>query len=569
MINHTLTWVVDQIAQDQSLSSQLLLTMMEIPPDFHKGDRAIPCFRFAKEKKCSPDQIAKQWKALLEQKGLPDALEKVEAAGGYLNLFFRPEFLAKQVLTSIHNDPAHYGFEKKDKRPIVVLEFSSPNIAKPFSIGHLRSTNLGACLSRIFEARGWKVVKINHLGDWGTQFGKLIAAYRRWGKADQLGQDPIRSLFRLYVKFHEEEDKDATLLQEARENFAKLEQKDSEAQELWQWFRDMTLKELKTLYDKLSIEFDYYWGESFYMDQIQGLIQELETKHIATESEGALVVDLKDENRGMALLRKADDSSLYLTRDLAAAIYRHQQFHFDQMIYVVGSEQQLHFQQLFSILQKMGHGWAKQCEHVNFGQISFGDERMSTRKGNVVFLSDVLERATAMAKSIVLEKNPQLENIDEVAQQVGLGAVLFADLSARRTKSVKFSWEDILSFDGETGPYLQYAYVRTCSLLSRYDKDVELIEDFHAISTVEEQQLIRKLSHFEHALKKAEREREPFVLGQYLIDLTKTFNRFYQAVRILDTESEQLKARILLVYATSKVLESGMNILGIPRPEKM
>ncbi|MCB0326565.1 MAG: arginine--tRNA ligase [Bdellovibrionales bacterium] len=569
MIEKSLFRICENLSEFLEASPQDLFSMLEFPPDSSKGDRALPCFRFAKAMKKSPQDLASACKSILVRQELPLGIDRIETAGGYCNIYLKSSFVAKEVLEPLFSSPETYGHLIRDKAPVAVIEFSSPNIAKPFSIGHLRSTNIGASLSRIFQARGWKVIKINHLGDWGTQFGKLIAAYRRWGSADQLGEDPIRALFKLYVKFHEEEDKDATLLQEARENFAKLEKKDEEARELWQWFRDLTLKELKTLYDKLSIGFDYYWGESFYMDQIPDLIKTLQEKNLAQESEGALIVDLKDEGNGVALLRKGDESSLYLTRDLAAAIYRHQQFSFDQMLYIVGGEQQLHFKQLFSILKKLGQDWSDRCEHINFGQISFGDERMSTRKGNVVFLSDVLSRAKEMAQNIVREKNPELENIEDVAEQVSLGAVLFADLSARRAKSVKFSWEDILSFDGETGPYLQYAFVRTRSLLERYGKKPEMIEDFSQFQAPEEVELLRTLSQFSYALERAEKEREPFVVGQYLIEVTKRFNRFYQAVRILDTEAQQLKGRILLVFAASKVLESGMKLLGIPRPEKM
>lgn len=542
--------------------------LIEFPPQEDQGDRAIPVFRFSKDHKKPPQDLAKQWASAINSKKLPVEISKVEAIGGYINFYFDTPYFAKAITQEIFNNK-HYGKLDQNDPEAVVVEYSSPNIAKPFSIGHLRSTNIGASIARIIEYRGSKVVRINHLGDWGTQFGKLIVAYKKWGNEEILKNDPIQELFKLYVKFHDEESKDPTLSTQAREAFTHLEQGNAEAKKLWDTFKKFTLDELSILYKRLGIHFDHYWGESFYVEYMPNLLKLLETEGFSKHSEGATIVDLKDDGLGVALLQKGDESSLYLTRDLAAAIYRHEKFNFDQMIYVVGAEQRLHFQQLFKILEMIGHTWFKNCEHVAFGSISFGDEKMSTRKGNVVFLADVLQKAKDEALRIVNEKNSDLENKEQAAEKIALGAILFADISAKRIKNVKFSWEEILSFDGETGPYLQYSLVRTKSLMSKYGKKVEMISDFSIFKEKEEHNLVRELSLFPIILERAEREREPFVVGQYLINLTKAFNRFYNAHRILDGDTSSINARMLLVQCTSDVLTQGLNLIGIPTLERM
>ncbi len=542
---------------------------IEIPPKLDQGDRALPCFRWAKAAKKAPLELAKAWKKALLAQELPPEVEKVEVARGYLNIFFKRGPAACLVLKEIFSEPGRYGFVSQDPQSLSIVEFSSPNIAKPFSIGHLRSTNIGASLARVLKARGWHVIQMNHLGDWGTQFGKLLAAYRRWGSAEGLDQSPIAKLYKLYVRFHEEEVSDPTLIEEAREWFSKLEQQDEEARELWSWFRELTLRELKQLYKKLSVDFDHNWGESFYIDRLPELVETLAAKGISKVSDDATVIDLEEYNLRTCLVKKSDESSLYMTRDIAAAIYRYEQFKFQKMIYVVGNPQQLHFQQLFKILELMGHGWAKDCEHVSFGHISFGDEGMSTRKGNVVFLSEVLDRAIEMARKIVEEKNPELEDQDRVAEAVGLGAILFADLSSKRIKDVRFSWEDILSFEGETGPYLQYTLVRALSVMRRYDHEIEISTSTETLVADEEAAVIRSLSRFPLTLARAEREREPFLVAQYLINLASDFNRFYSVHRILDAEPEVTAARMLLVSGVAEVLKAGLKLLGIPVLERM
>lgn len=559
--------IADLFSKASGIEKENVFDLIEFPPQADQGDRAIACFRFAKQFQKSPQELAAHWAEKI--KNLPKEIAKVEVKGAYINFFFDNALLAQNILKTIFENPESFEKIQVDSKRKVVVEFSSPNIAKPFSIGHLRSTNLGACLSRIYSYLGFNVVRINHLGDWGTQFGKLITAYHRWGNAEMLQTEPIQALFELYVKYHDEEKNDPSLNVEARDAFSKLEKGDEKAFELWNWFRDLTLKELDQLYTILGVEFDHLWGESFYIDQMPAVMKALDDHSLSQKSEGAIIVDLKDENLGVAVLQKGDESSLYITRDLAAAIYRHEQFAFEKMVYVVGSEQSLHFQQLFHILGKLGHSFSKNCIHVAFGQITFGNEKMSTRKGNVVFLKDVLSRAQEKALQIVTEKNPDLPNLEQVAGQVALSAILFADISAKRIKNVKFGWDDILSFDGETGPYLQYSYVRTQSLIEKYNQDVTLIDDFGIYQHELENQLIRTLSGFSHALNRVILENEPFYLGQYLIQVTKDFNRFYQACPILKEIPTVQASRMLLVQSTAYVLKTGLGLLGIPTPDKM
>jgi arginyl-tRNA synthetase len=561
--------IADAFSKVSKLSKEEVLPLIEFPPQEDQGDRAIPVFRFSKNEKKSPQDLAKSWADEINQQKLPAEISKVEAAGGYVNFHFNTSIFSKDIGEEIFSRGDTFGKQNFAKKPTVVVEYSSPNIAKPFSIGHLRSTNLGASIARIMDYRGYNVVRINHLGDWGTQFGKLIVAYKKWGNPEVVRSNPIQELFTLYVKYHNEEANDPSLSEQARAAFVQLENNDKETRALWEEFRTFTLNELEGLYKKLGVGFDHYWGESFYVPYLSDLLKTIDQKKLSKESEGALIIDLKDYNLGVALLRKGDESSLYLTRDLAAAIYRHKNLNFSNMIYVVGAEQNLHFQQFFKVLELLGHEWVKDCEHIAFGSISFGDEKMSTRKGNVVFLTDVLQKAKEEALRIVNEKNPDLENKEIAAEKIALAAILYADISAKRIKNVKFNWEDILSFEGETGPYLQYALVRTKSLMTKYGKKINLISDFSVLKEKEEHSLVRTLSLFPLFLERAEREREPFVLGKYLMDLTKSFNRFYNAHRILDGDQNVIEARMLLVHCTAEILSKGFGILGIPTLERM
>ncbi len=545
-----------------------VLSKLEIPPQLKFGHFAFPCFELAKERKKSPKDIALEMASFLKKSG---SISRIEAVGPYVNFTIDQHRLAEEVLRGIFLKKDKYGSSLEGDGKTVVIEFSSPNVAKPFGIGHLRSTNIGACLSRVYSFLGYRVIRINHLGDWGTQFGKLITAYKRFGSADFLKEDPLLNLYKLYVRFHKEEEEDPSLTEEAREWFAKLEKGDPEAVELWEWFRDLSVSQFNKMYDLLGVKFDYTWGESFYKDKIDATIERLKKKGLLEKSEGAWVVKFKDEDMPPMLIKKSDDSSLYATRDLCAAEYRYERFHFDRMLYVVGSPQSLHFRQLFKVLKMMGYEWADRCEHVEFGHLTLSTGKsMSTRKGNIVLLRDVIDSAVTLAKHMVEQKNPHLENKEQVATQVGIGAVLFADLGSRRRKEVKFSMDEILNFDGETGPYLQYAYVRMKSLEEKYQGVVDLDVDIGKLSHDSESELIYHLAGFSDVLRKVVEENEPFFLARYLIDLAKLFSRFYHDCRVIDPSDEDLSAaRMLLVACTSIVLKSGLSLLGIAAPDKM
>jgi arginyl-tRNA synthetase len=558
-----------EIADDEGLSTKEIGALLELPDQLGHGDIAFPCFALAKKRKKAPPKIAAE---IAKQLSTIESanIERIVAVGGYVNFFVRPERLAKEVLSAIHNDGEKYGGIDIGQLRTIVVEFSSPNIAKPFGIGHLRSTNIGAALSRIYQFLNYKVVRINHLGDWGTQFGKIITAYKRWGKADFLKGDPIMNLYQLYVKFHEEEENQPELADEARDWFSKLERGEDEARELWEWFRELTLTELKGIYSIFGIQFDHITGESFYSDKMAATVKKLEDLKLLELSEGAKIVRLEQENLTPAIIKKSDDATLYLTRDLSAAEYRFKTFNFDEQLYVVGNPQELHFKQLFAVLKKMNYDWAARCKHIGFGHLTFKEGKgMSTRKGNIVFLKDVLDKAKSMSATIIQEKRPDMKDHDHVSMQVAIAALIYADFSARRHKDVKFSWQDILNFDGETGPYLQYTSVRVRSLLDKFTGSVTSNVDFCQLSEVEEQALIKHLSLFSSVLVRTSEENEPFVLASYTMDLAKRYNKFYTKHRVLDQDGETSLARILLTRSTSTVLDTALTLLGIPLPEKM
>ena len=553
------------------LSTKKIAELLEVPTGSDHGDFAFPCFSLAKTKRQPPNVIANE---LAEKLEVSDSLESIKAVGGYVNFTIKPEKLSETILRQIYKERDAYGASNHGKSKRLVIEYSSPNIAKPFGIGHLRSTNIGNALARIFRFLNYDVISCNHLGDWGTQFGKIITAYKQWGNADFLKGDPIINLYKLYVRFHDEEKDHPELNDEAREWFAKLENGDVEATELWEWFRDLSLKELKDIYSLLDIHFDYQLGESFYTDKMPAIVESLQEKKLLESSEGAEIVRFDEiDNMPPALIKKKDGSTLYITRDLAAAEYRHKTYQFDEMLYVVGTPQALHFQQLFKVLEKLGNDWAKNCEHIGFGHLSFkdkdGETSMSTRSGSIIFLKDVLERAKTLAGEVIAEKNPDLENKEEISQKVGIAAVIYADFSARRRKDVKFSWDEILNFDGETGPYLQYASVRMRSLLEKYTGTITDSVDFDQLSHPEEKALIKTLAQFSETLVATANEREPFIFAQYLTQIAKHFNKFYNRHRVLDQDGETSLARVLLTHCTSSVFDLGLKLLGIPVPEKM
>ncbi|RMF83772.1 MAG: arginine--tRNA ligase, partial [Nitrospinota bacterium] len=439
-----LTAIVQLLQPHVPLSAEEIERTLELPPDPQMGDYGFPCFSLARHWKKAPAQIA----AELAQRLQPTPLiPTIRPLGPYLNFFLHRPTVIQEVLEEISAQGAAYGQSKEGEGKTVIVEFSSPNIAKPFGVGHLRSTVIGHALHHIYQALGYQTIRINHLGDWGTQFGKLIVAYKTWGKEEVLQANPIRVLYDLYVRFHEEAEQNPALEDEARTWFKRLEDGDPEARRIWQWFNELSLKEFQRIYDRLGISFDYYTGESFYNTMLEDLVRRIQEAGLARYSEGALIVDLTPYNMPPLLLKKRDEATLYATRDLAAAEYRYRTFHFDKMLYVVGADQKLHFQQFFKVLELMGYDWVKRCVHVDFGLVKFNDEKMGTRRGNIIFLEEVLDKAVALAQSIIEEKNPHLEKKREVAEQVGIGAVIFADLSSRRTKDVQFQWERVLNFD--------------------------------------------------------------------------------------------------------------------------
>lgn len=538
-------------------------SLLEVPPNLELGDYSFPCFTLAKKFRKSPIAIANE---LSEKIAENKMFENIKVVNGYVNFFLDKGYLASLLIPSILKEGKDYGKSSEGNGKTVVLDFSSPNIAKPFSVAHLRSTVIGHSLARIWEHLGYKSERINHLGDWGTQFGKVIVAYKLWGEEESsYPKGSIRHLLELYVRFHQEADENPKLDDDARLWFKKLEDGDQEAYSLWNQFRETSLESLKEVYDLMGVTFDHYTGESFYNDLISDAVKKIEP--FIESSEGAEIVPLGDDLPPF-LVRKSDGATLYGTRDLTAAIYRHETFNFERALYVVGGEQSLHFKQVFLVLKKLGYDWADRCEHVPFGLMRFGDMKLSTRQGNVIFLEDVLNKAIELTQEIIEEKNPTLENKDEIARQIGVGAVIFNDLRNNRIKDINFEWDELLNFQGDTGPYVQYTHARACSLLAR--SKVELASaNLELLKEEEEKILITSLERFSEVVSLAARSNEPSTVARYLISLARDFNKFYQTHRILDAEEEVSKARLMLVDAVRVVLSTGLYLLGLESPEKM
>ena len=558
--------IVGLISKDTGLSKEEVRDLVEVPPDQKLGDYAFPCFVLSKKLKKAPNQIAGE---LVLRLKATDLIEEISAVGPYVNFRVDKAKQAELVLTQIFDEEERYGSDESGKGKTIVIDFSSPNIAKPFGIGHLRTTVIGNALYHIFRKLGYQVVRINHLGDWGTQFGKVILAYKMWGNEEEFLKDPISTLYDLYVRFHREAEREPGLEEEARGWFKKLEDEDKEATGLWKKFRDCSLREFNRVYDMLDIGFDSFPGESFYNEFMDQTIKQIEAKGLAEISQDALIVDLEQYDLPPCLLKKKDEATLYATRDIAAAIYRYDTYKFHKSLYVVGSAQNLHFRQVFKVLELMGHKWAKDCVHVDFGWIKFKQEMMSTRKGNIILLEDVLNKSIQLARKIIEEKNPDLEDKEEVAKDVGIGAVIFADLATRRNKDIDFDWDQVISFDGETAPYVQYTHARLCSLQRKYGKPIRKEIDYRAFSTAEEGTLIKSLEDFPAKVKSAGKVYEPAFICSHLIDLCSTFNRFYQKQRIITEDEGQTAARMLLVKALQITIRSGLSLLGIKAPERM
>ena len=554
------------------LSAEEIHGMLEVPQASNMGDYAFPCFKLAKTLRKAPPLIAADIAAKIEGSQL---FEKVEQVNAYVNMFISKEELVRDVVCEVLNEGEDYGKSQVGQGKTVIVEFSSPNIAKPFHIGHIRSTVIGDAIKKIYSAMGYKVVRINHLGDYGTQFGKMICAYRHWGNKEDVIKEPIKTLLHYYTKFHEEAEKHPELNDEARQIFTRLEHGEEEETQLWQWFRDESLKEFSRVYKMLGIEFDSYAGESFYSDKMPAVVQMLKDKNLLEESQGAEIVDLTPYGLTPALITKSDGSSLYITRDIAAAIYRKKTYDFYKNIYVVASQQNLHFQQWIKIIELLGFDWAKDNIHVPFGLVSLEDGTMSTRHGRVVFLEDVLNRAVEQTREIIREKGVNTDNVDETAKQVGIGAVVFQELSNNRIKDYVFSWDKVLDFNGETGPYVQYTYARAASVMRNAGREAaekalncENIKVEHIIGE-SAYELAKLLYALPQVIIDAGEKYEPSVLTRHIVDIAQAFNRFYHDEHILTDNEEEKISKLSLVAATKTVLKNGLALLGIEAPERM
>lgn len=537
---------------------------METPKTAKLGDWAFPTFTLAKLYKKAPQQIA----ADLVEKIDKSNFEKVVATGPYINFFLDKMATAKLTIASILEAGEHYGDNQEGQAGNVTIDMSSPNIAKPMSMGHLRSTVIGNSLANITAKNGYQPVRINHLGDWGTQFGKLIYAYKTWGNESEVKADPIGTLLRYYVEFHEKAKDDDSLNDAGRAWFKKLEDGDPEAQELWKWFRNESLKEFTTIYDRLGIDFDSFNGEAFYNDKMDAVVDQLVDKKLLVKSQGAEIVDLSDINPNLtpAMIKRSDGATLYMTRDLAAAIYRKETYNFVKSLYVVGGEQREHFVQLRAVLSLMGMPWADDIEHIAFGLITFNGKKMSTRKGDVVLLKDVLDDAHQLALAQIQEKNPDLANKELVAEQVGAGAVVFHDLMNDRKNNFDFNLEEVVRFEGDTGPYVQYTNARAQSILRKAQREIDLSDlDLDDAQTWD---IITTLGNFPQTVKRAWDNREPSVIAKYALLLARNFNKYYANSKIL-TDDQQLNARLALVAAVSTVLTESLRLLGVQAPSEM
>lgn len=547
---------------DGLLPMDKIINLIEVPKLEHHGDLSFPCFELAKSFRKAPAMIASE---IAEKIGSP-LIVKSESIGPYVNIFLKREVVGDEIVNEILSLGDGFGSFDFGSGKIVVIDFSAPNIAKPFSMGHLRSTVIGNSLKLILKKCGYEVVGINHLGDWGTQFGKLMVAYKKWGDVDAVKKNPIGELSKLYVDFHEKAKESPELDDEGRLWFKRLEDGDEEARGLWKWFRDESLSEFSRIYDLLGVTFESLNGEAFYNDKMDVVIDLLNDKKLLTLSDGAEVVLLTDEDMPPCLIKKSDGATLYATRDLAAAIYRHNTYEFERALYVVGGEQRLHFQQFFAFLKKMGYEWADGMAHVPFGLILKDGKKMSTRKGGIVLLDEVIEEAIAMATENINNKNPHLADKKDVAKAIGVGAIIFQDLKNERTHNIEFSLDSMLKFEGETGPYLQYTYARARSILRKANylsesSTVMLTDDASWI-------VIKALERFPQVVEKAFEEYEPSLISQYLIDLARAFNKYYGNVRILE-DDEGLQARLNLLHATTVVIKEGLRLLGIQAPEEI
>jgi arginyl-tRNA synthetase len=555
----------------KTLDGRTIYELLEVPANKDNGDFAFPCFKLASALKKSPAIIASEVAGELE---LTTFVSKIDAIGPYVNFFASPEWLARTVLSTVLLEKDGYGSNNIGKRKKVIVEFSSPNIAKPFHIGHIRSTVIGNAINNIFRFCGYETIKINHLGDYGTQFGKMIVAYKKWGSEADVKNKPIKSLLSYYTKFHKEAKEDPSLEDDARATFLRLEQGGEEEMTLWQWFRDESLKEFSRVYDMLGVSFDSYAGESFYSDKMDNVLEELKKDGLLKKDQGAQIVDLENYDMPPALITKNDGSTLYITRDIAAAIYRKKHYDFYKNIYVVANQQELHFRQWFKVLDLMGYSWAKDCIHIPFGLVHLEDGVMSTREGKVVFLEEVLEAAVEKTKEIIMTKGVAVDILDSVSKSVGIGAVVFNELAHNRIKDYMFSFDKVLSFEGETGPYVQYSFARAASLLARAEgfNEAGFSNDdiaYAELGSPTANALIKDIYAFPEIIKDAHEKLEPSVVARHIVDIAQSFNKFYHDEHILVEDEKARAAKLFLVAATKQVLKNGLTLLGIDTPERM
>ena len=546
-----------------SLEADQIFALLEKPKSSEMGDIAFPAFSLAKVERKAPQAIASEIAEKIDTAGF----EKVVATGPYLNFFLDKAAISNDILRAVISEKADYGQQDIGHGQNVTLDMSSPNIAKPFSVGHLRSTVIADALGHIYSKLGYKAIRINHLGDWGKQFGMLIVAYKLWGDKEAIEANPIDELLKLYVRINAEADENPELDEQARQWFKKLEDGDQEAWDLWQWFRDESLVEFNRIYDKLDVSFDYFHGEAFYNDKMDEGIQILEDKNLLQESKGAQIVNLEKYDLPPALIKKSDGATLYITRDMATAMYRHRTFNFAKNIYVVGQEQSHHFKQLKAVLKEMGFDWSDDMIHVSFGLVTKNKKKLSTRKGNIIRLEPTLDEAEARALTQIEAKNPDLENKEAVAHAVGVGAVKFYDLKSDRDNGYDFDLEAMVSFEGETGPYVQYAYARIQSIL-RKAAFVPASDANYALNDAESWDIIKLLQDFPSIIQRAAEKYDPSIVAKYAINLAQTFNKYYAHTRILD-ENPERDSRLALANATGIVLKEALRLLGVDAPEKM
>lgn len=571
--------VVDTIFNlDINLSKDEIKELIETPPNTEMGDYSFPCFKLSKELRKAPNIIAQE---LVNRINIEDSVFfKISNVGPYINFFIKPTEYFSNVISEMILRKYDYGSSKNNLDKTIVIDYSSTNIAKPFHIGHIRSTLIGNVIKNIYKFLGYNTIGVNHLGDYGTQFGKIIAAYKLWGNDDQINADPINQLLKLYVDFNNLCKTDENMLETARNYFNRLENGDEESVKLWNWFKDISLLEFQKVYDKLKVEFDSYRGEAYHSQFINDVVKELEEKNLLTESDGCKIVNLDKYNLPPALILKSNSSSTYITRDIATALTRKKDYNFSKNIYVVATQQKLHFEQLIAVLKEMGYEWANDCIHVSFGMVSVKDDflgtsaKLSTREGNVIFLNDVLEKSVEKTLEIINERNNTLENKEIVAKEVGIGAVIFQELFNTRIKDYSFDWNNVLNFEGETGPYVQYSAARAYSILEKNDfyskiNNIDISKFSNYEMNVDELALVKSIYKFEDILLDSAKKYEPSILARYITEVAKLFNKFYNSCPINNQEENIKEFRLVLTYCSRILIEIGLGLLGMDTPKKM